>query len=239
MNIAPVKLYKAKKSEHASHPSTKFAHATIRALEQLAAMLGPAEVTFHSQDDKAEVPIGLTAANKQAPMLMHMEYKVILPDHDYVIAPQHKLVLSVIGDMKIIKSKDLMNDAVSYSGATYIGIRSMKHVGSSAFSHLQDMKRIRSLSEFSTSFKDDRNDDKKVMIVTLDGGPDENPRYENTINCAIEYFEEYDLDALFIATNAPSKIFVFKQVGTSACWEGNATNIILLFFFTLFAPVEN
>ena len=60
-----------------------------------------------------------------------------------------------------------MNDAVSYSGATYIGIRSMKHVGSSAFSHLQDMKRIRSLSEFSTSFKDDRNGDKKVMIELL------------------------------------------------------------------------
>ena len=33
------------------------------------------------------------------------------------------------------------------------------------------------------------------MIVTVDGGPDENPRYTNTINCAIDYFNEHDPDA--------------------------------------------
>ena len=35
------------------------------------------------------------------------------------------------------------------------------------------------------------------MIVTVDGGPDENPRYEKTINCSIKYFVEHDLDAFF------------------------------------------
>ena len=64
MSTAPVKLYKAQNSHHVSHPSKKFAHAIIRNLEELAAILGPAEITFHSQDDKAKVPIGLTAANK-------------------------------------------------------------------------------------------------------------------------------------------------------------------------------
>ena len=39
------------------------------------------------------------------------------------------------------------------------------------------------------------------MIVTVDGGPDENHRYQETIASAIEYFEEYQLDALFLATN--------------------------------------
>ena len=41
------------------------------------------------------------------------------------------------------------------------------------------------------------------MIVTVDGGPDENPRYEKTINCSIKYFVENGLDAFFLATNAP------------------------------------
>ena len=132
---APVKLYKSQNSKHASHPSIKFARASIRSLEELATVLGPAEVTFHSQDDKAKVPIGLTAASKQAPMFMHMEYQVTLPDHDFVVAPKHKLIPSVIGDMKLVKSKDLTNDAVTYSGATYIGIRSAKHSASSAFAH--------------------------------------------------------------------------------------------------------
>ena len=41
------------------------------------------------------------------------------------------------------------------------------------------------------------------MIVTVDGGPDKNPRYEKTINCSIKYFVENGLDAFFLATNAP------------------------------------
>ena len=153
MSTAPVKLYKAQNSHHASHPSKKFAHTTIRTLEELAAILGPAEITFHSQDDKAKVPIGLTAANKQAPMLMHMEYQVKLPEHDFVLAAKHKLIPSVIGDIEVVKSKDLTNDVVTYSGATYIGIRSAKHSESSAYAHLQDMNRVRSLPEFSSSFQ--------------------------------------------------------------------------------------
>lgn len=47
---------------------------------------------FLSQDDKARVVIGLAAANKQAPILMHVEYKVSLPDHDWVVAQRHKLI---------------------------------------------------------------------------------------------------------------------------------------------------
>ena len=103
VTTAPVKLYKSQNSKHASHPSTEFVRVSIRSLEKLAAILGPGEVTFHSQDDKAKVPIGLTAASKQAPMFMHMEYQVTLLDHDFVVAPKHKLVPSVIDDSLIFK----------------------------------------------------------------------------------------------------------------------------------------
>ena len=53
---------------------------------------------------------------------MHMEYKVILPDHDYVVASQHKLIPSVIGDMQV-RENDFSGDAVTYSGPTYCAIR--------------------------------------------------------------------------------------------------------------------
>ena len=43
------------------------------------------------------------------------------------------------------------------------------------------------------------------MNVTVDGGPDENPRYSKTIECAIDYFNTYDLDAFLLATNAPGR----------------------------------
>ena len=184
-------------------------------------------MTFHSQDDKEKVPIGLTAANKQAPMLMHIEYQVKLPDHDFVLAAKHKLIPSVIGDMKVVKRKDLTNDAITYSGATYIGIRSAKHSGSSAYAHLQEMNRVRSLPEFASSFQTDKQEEKKVMIVTVDGGPDENPRYEKTINCSIKYFVEHDLDAFFLATNTPGRS-AFNRVERRMVKLGKALSRVIL-----------
>ena len=77
-----MKLISAKDSKHQIHPCTKFARATINALKELTGLLGPGDITFHSQDDKAKVPTVLTAASKQVPLLMHVEYKVTLPDHD-------------------------------------------------------------------------------------------------------------------------------------------------------------
>ena len=92
MTKTPVMLMSAKNSKHQNHPCTNFAKATINALEELAGLLGPREVAFHSQDGKAKVLIGITAASIQAPLLKHMEYKVMLPDHDSVAASQHKLI---------------------------------------------------------------------------------------------------------------------------------------------------
>ena len=63
----------------------------------------------------------------------------------------------------------------------YCGIGSAKHSGSSAYHHLQDMKRIRSLDIFNKNFSNDAGESKPVMIVTVDGGPDKNPRYTKTI----------------------------------------------------------
>ncbi|CAB3257919.1 unnamed protein product [Arctia plantaginis] len=46
---------------------------------------------------------------------------------------------------------------------------------------------------------------KPVIIIFVDGGPDENPRYSKVKNFAIQHFKNYNLDALFIATNAPER----------------------------------
>ena len=44
--------------------------------------LGPEEVVFYSQDNKAKVPIGLAVANNKVSLVMHVTYKVKLPDHN-------------------------------------------------------------------------------------------------------------------------------------------------------------
>ena len=47
VTTAPVKLISAKNSKHQNHPCTNFAKVTINALEELAGLLDPSEVTFH------------------------------------------------------------------------------------------------------------------------------------------------------------------------------------------------
>ena len=225
VTTAPVKLISAKNSKHQNHPCTNFAKATINALEELAGLLCPREVTFHSQDDKAKVPIEITAASKQAPLVMHMEYNVTLPDHDYAVASQHKLIPSVIGDMQV-RENDFFEDAVTYCGPTYCAIRSAKHCGSSAYHDLQDMKRIRLLDIFHGSFKNN-GEAKPVMIVTFDGGPDENPRYTKTIDCAIDYFLSQGLDAFFLATNAPDRSAFNRVEGRMVKFSQELSGVVL------------
>ena len=49
-------------------------------------------------------------------------------DHDFVVGPQHKLIPSVYGICEVNK-----NGNVSYSGDTFMSIRSGKHDTSNAF----------------------------------------------------------------------------------------------------------
>lgn len=44
---------------------------------------------------------------------------------------------------------------------------------------------------------------KPIVIITVDGGPDENQRFPNVLAVAANHFKNHDLDALFMVTNAP------------------------------------
>lgn len=205
INTVPVKLSKAQTDCHKEHIDTMFARATIKNMEEIASVLGPQEVCFISQDDKARVPIGVTAANKQAPLLMHLEYRVTLPDHDWVVGTGHKLIPSVYAGV-IIEENNIGNgQAVSYSGPTFIAIRSGKHSSSTALSHALDFEELLEKQEFDIVTKTPHGHIKPVMMLTVDGGPDENPRYAKVINVAIHHFKQHDFDAFFLATNAPGR----------------------------------
>lgn len=123
ITTVPVRLAKAQNDLHSQHADTAFAACCIDYLLELASVLGPSQTAFISQDDKARVPIGITAANKQSPILMHVEYRIKLPDHDWVKANKHKLIPSVYAGL-VIKKNGLGNKtAVGYSGPTFISIR--------------------------------------------------------------------------------------------------------------------
>lgn len=108
----PLRLIRA----HNDHPS-------IHCLEELASLLVPEYVFFVSQDDKAPVLTGMTATNKQTPLLMHVEHKISLPDHDWVVAARHKLIPSVYATVVIQPDGLGRAKAVGYSEPTYVSKR--------------------------------------------------------------------------------------------------------------------
>lgn len=205
VKTVPVKLCRSLANQHRNHQDTDFCRSTIQDLETISSILGPNQVCFISQDDKARVPLGITAAHKQAYMLMHLEYKVTLPDHDCVVAECHKLILSVYAGIVIKPDGNGDPSAVTYSGPTYVAIRSGKHSSSTADSNAKDFNRLLELPEFDPITKTPEGSMKPVAIFTVDGGPDENPRYQKVIANAIQHFKDFNLDVLIIATNAPGR----------------------------------
>lgn len=97
---------------------------------------------------------------------------------------------------------------MGYSGPTYIAIRSGKHSSSTALAHAQDFHCLLQMPEFEelAKMEHDPSTVKPVIIFSVDGGPDENPRYQKVIEVACHHFLSYDLDAIFIASNGISFI---------------------------------
>jgi hypothetical protein len=130
-----------------------------------------------------------------------MEYKITLPDHDFVIAERHKLIPSVSALCVIDANK--FDKAVSYSGPTYVAIRDGKRDSSSAASHNADFEALLKIKSFRDLMISSDGLLKPVLIVGVDGGPDENPRYPKTLASACHRFQTYDLDAMIVMPHAP------------------------------------
>jgi len=107
---------------------------------------------------------------------MHLDYRVRLPDHDWVVAERHKLIPSVYAIMTI-KEKTWDTIAVTYSGPTFITIRSGKHCSSTAYTHATDFDRMINTKDIAEHCLREDGQVKPNVIFTVDGGPDENPRY--------------------------------------------------------------
>ena len=70
---------------------------------------------------------------------------------------------------------------ITYSGKTYIAIRSGRHDSSTAYTHGREFDHLLGLKEFDKVVK-------PICMYFCDGGPDENPRFPKTMNVAIQHF---------------------------------------------------
>ena len=71
---------------------------------------------------------------------------------------------------------------VTYSGKTYVAARSNKHNNSSAFSHQEDMLRMKEVMP-------DVFEGRAVLINAVEVGPDENPRFQKNQLMGLKTFQ--------------------------------------------------
>ena len=178
-----MKLSRPQNTLRKRHVDYHFAMASVKHARELASLFSDENVFFLSADDKARVPLGLPVSKKQTAILMHLEYKAKLPDHDFPIGEKHKLIPSVYAACK--KYKD---GSIGYNGPTYIAIRSGKHDKSSAASHIEDFRTLLSLDEFKKACLKD-GILKPLLFVSVDGGPDEAPKKHDDIRGMGHYFQ--------------------------------------------------
>ena len=170
---------------------------------------------YISPDDKASCPLGIPAATKQGKVLMHLDYLLKLPDHQYVVATGHKLKPSVYAMCTIKPNLVGFPEAVAYTGPTAIRIRSCKHDKSTSATHLADfMKLLRGVDcgdEWKQETIDSEGETKPVLILRPDAGPDQNPRHQKNQNAYGKLFVDLDLDCLVIALH-PEGYSAFNPV---------------------------
>ena len=142
----PVKLLRPEASLRIRNVDQMYAKSFIDHVREVAKLFGPQPLLFISNDEKAKVPLGLAAATLQASLLMHLEYKVKLKDHSFVVATHHKLNPSVYG----VCDFNLKGE-VTYSGDTFIRIGNGKHDKSSAETHTYDSMKSPGLNELHPS----------------------------------------------------------------------------------------
>ena len=97
----------------------------------------------------------------------------------------------------------IKEEKISFSGPTYIAIRSAKHDSSTAYSHQYDIQKLLGLEEFKKSTRNSKGEIKPLFFVAVDGGPDESPSNHKTLLAWGNFFMKEDFDGIFIFSNAP------------------------------------
>ena len=215
VRVVPVQLRKPQYDGRKRHVSARFCFAVGLMLRELASWFGPEFCVFLSPDDKATCPMGIPAATKQGQVLMHLEYVVKLPDHQYVIASRHSLKPSVYAFCSINPTLVGTSKAVKYVGPTAIRIRSCKHDSSTSTTHLRDLKGLLTGVGCADDWKDlvvnSKGETRPILILRPDAGPDWNPRHEKNQAAYVKLFRDLNLDALIIALH-PEGYSAFNPV---------------------------
>lgn len=115
VQTVPIELLRCENNLHKININQMFVKYIGDDLHEICKLFGTPTVLHLSDNNKARVPVGLSTALLQAPILMHLEYEVKLSDRSFVLAQRHALMPSIYGLCELKPNGDL-----SYTDNTLI-----------------------------------------------------------------------------------------------------------------------
>ena len=187
------------RNEMSSHEDGHYCLASVKGARQFAEAF-PENSIIISQDDKAKVPLGIPAVGRTFSTVQSQNQPVSIPDHDFPVSSKHKLIPSVY---LVIDQTDT-NESMR-SGRLAVFVQPELWLSTTSSSHMCDLQKIQHLQTFRTSFLDSNNLHRPIVVLLVDGGPDENLYHLKNIKQYCKYFCDADLDYMTIRTHAPGQ----------------------------------
>src|SRR5204863_2818790 len=148
-HLANIAIASVSRDEKKEHLNEHYCLASVKGAKQFAALF-PSHSIIISQDDKAKVPLGIPAVGRTFQTIQSSREPVTLPDHDFPIGMQQKLIPSVY---LLINPKNT-NDTFR-NGQLSIFIRPQYQVGTSSATHMSDLNSLTQDARFDEILKTD------------------------------------------------------------------------------------
>ncbi|CAB4464998.1 unnamed protein product [Rhizophagus irregularis] len=208
-----VGLASVARTEMKTHIDEHYCLASVKAARTFAEVFAD-ETIIISQDDKAKIGLGIPAVGRTFKAIQTTNELVTVEDHDFPMGSKMKLIPSVYLIINPADSSDTLR-----TGQLSIFIRPEYFIGTSSATHMVDLKNIISNEKFSATLKKE-NEVKPILILLVDGGPDENPKHMKNIIQYAHLFRTLDLDYLTIRTHAPGQ----REFGLHLNSQGNVVD---------------
>jgi hypothetical protein len=170
----------------------------MKLMKEFALLLDSDICAFISQDDKAKIPLKINAVGRTFKVLQADIAPIVSMDHDFPYGPSHKLIpsfyLIVCREGSSLVQKQLC-----------CFVRSQLLDSSTSSAHYADYKSMLENPLSGDLLKSIDGLAKPVLLLSVDGGPDENPRHFKNITQYTKYMHDNDIDYMSVRTHAPNQ----------------------------------
>ncbi|RIB07348.1 hypothetical protein C2G38_2214703 [Gigaspora rosea] len=219
-----IQINSVSKNEIPEHIDEHYCLQIVKGAKQFASAFASYSLII-LQNDKAKVPLGIPAVGRTFKTIQTARKPVEVPNHDFPKGSKQKLIPSVYLTIDPEDSNDSLRN-----GQLSIFIRPQWLLKTSSLTHMVDLMQIVENPILSSKLKLE-NEFKPILVLLVDGSPDENPRHLKNIKEYCKLFIELNLDYFTIRTHAPGQSAYNPVERSMSTLSGKLAGIVL--------PIDN